>query len=125
MATGTATATVTAIDPGVSNFYCFGTITLSAGTDTYATGGLVLTWVNLPPSSSAPRTVYIQSIKSPNSGWVYEYNPGSPATQTSGKLQIFGGGAAANAAMAELAAAQALTTEATDVIFFEAVFQKL
>src|SRR6185437_10153942 len=119
MATGTATATVNSVDAGLNNFYCFGTITLSAGTDTYATGGLALTWVNLPPSSSAPVAVYIQPKKSPNSGWVYAYNPGATPSQTSGKLQIFGGGAAANAAQSELAAAQALTTEATDSIFFE------
>jgi len=125
MATGTATATVNDVDSGQKYFTCYGTISISAGTDTYATGGLALTFVNLPPSSAAPKAVYIQSQKSPNSGWTYAYNPGATPSQTSGKLQVFGGGAAANAAQSELAAAQALTTEATDVIFFEAKFQKL
>ena len=125
MATATATATVTDVDAGQKYFSVFGTVSISAGTDTYATGGIALTFVGLPATSVAPLVVDIQSKKSPNSGWVYAYNPGSPATQTSGKMQVFGGGAAANAAMSELAAAQAMTTEATDVIFFWALFQKL
>lgn len=125
MATATATATVNDIEAGQKYFRAFGTIAISAGTDTYATGGVAVTFVGLPPSGSAPKAVYIQSQKSPNSGWVYAYNPGATPSQTSGKLQVFGGGAAANAAMTELAAAQAMTTEATDVIFFEALFQKL
>lgn len=125
MATGTATATVTDVDAGQKYFSVIGTITLSAGTDTYATGGLALTFVGLPPASGAPVVVDIISKKSPVSGWTYYYNPGSTPSQTSGKLQVFGGGAAANAAQSELAAAQALTTEATDVIFFWALFQKL
>jgi len=125
MATATATATVNDIEAGQKYFHAYGTIAISAGTDTYATGGIAVTFVGLPPTSVAPKVVYVQSQKAPNSGWVYAYNPGSTPSQTSGKLQIFGGGAAANSAMTELAAAQAMTTEATDVIFFEAVFQKL
>lgn len=125
MATATATATVNDIEAGQKYFRAFGTISISAGTDTYSTGGLAVTFVGLPPSSQPPKAFYVQSQKSPNSGWVYAYNPGAAPSQTSGKLQIFGGGAVANAAMTELAAGQAMTTEATDVIFFEALFQKL
>ena|SRR5690348_6251901 len=125
MATATATATVNDIDASLKYFTAYGTIAISAGTDTYATGGIAITFVGLPPTSAAPKVVYIQSQKSPNSGWVYAYNPGSTPSQTSGKLQVYGGGATANNPQAELAAAQAMTTEATDVIVFEAVFLKL
>lgn len=97
----------------------YGTITFSAAADTYATGGL------LPLAGFAPKTLgpfgdrtpvsfYVESAT--GSGWWYVFNT------STGKLQIFGGGAGANAAASELAAGQALTTEFADTVIFEAVF---
>lgn len=102
----------------------YGTITFSAATDTYATGGLLplagSALVNLGPYSD--RTpVIIDIFSQAGSGFQFGWNVGT------GKFQVFGGGGSATAP-AELTNATALnaTTPSlfADVINFVAVFPR-
>lgn len=102
-----------------------GTLTFSAGTDTYASGGLLpLTGFALknlgPYADRAPLMVNFDSQA--GTGWQYQYNP------TTGKVQIFGGGGSGTAAVTELTNATALNAATpnvfTDVVVFQAIFPR-
>lgn len=103
----------------------YGSITFSAATDTYLTGGLLalagFALANLGPY--ADRTPLIMSIFSQaGSGFQYEYN------LSTNKLQIFAGGGSGTAAPSEVTSGTALnaTTPSlfTEVINFSVVFPR-
>lgn len=103
----------------------FGTITFSAATDTYLTGGLAplagFGLANLGPY--ADRTPLITSIFSQaGSGFNYQWNIAT------GKLQIFAGGGSGTAAPSEITSGTALnaTTPSifSEVINFSMVFPR-
>lgn len=102
-----------------------GTVTFSAATDTYLTGGLLpLTGFALknlgPYADRTPLAVYVGSQA--GSGWGYEYNAGT------GKLQIIAGGGSGTAAPGELTSGTALNAATpnifTDVVNFQAIFPR-
>jgi hypothetical protein len=104
----------------------YGTITFSAATDTYATGGLLPlagnALANLGPL--ADRTpLIIDMFTQAGSGLQYMWNVGT------GKLQIFGGGGSGTAAPSEITNGTALNAVTpnvfTDVIKFVAVFPRI
>lgn len=103
----------------------YGTITFSAATDTYATGGILpLAGGALkdlgPYGDRVPLVLTLDSQA--GSGWQYQWN------QATGKLQIFSGNSSGSGttASAELTNGTALNAGtpsiATDVIVFEVVF---
>jgi len=103
----------------------FGTISFSAATDTYLTGGLLgatgFAVSNLGPyADRAP--IYFDVNTQAGSGWEYEYNV---ATK---KLMIIAGGGSGTAAAVELTTATALNAATsnifTDVVAFRAVFPR-
>jgi hypothetical protein len=103
-----------------------GTVTFSAATDTYASGGLLaltgFALLNLGPyADRAPLAMNIESIL--GSGYGYEYN------QTSKKLQIIAGGGSGTAAPVELTNGTALNAATpnifTDSVKFQAIFPRI
>lgn len=103
----------------------YGTISFSAATDTYLTGGLLalagFALSNLGPYSD--RTpVIIDLVSQAGSGFQYMYNVGT------NKLQIFAGGGSGTAAPSEVTTATALnaTTPSifADVVNFVAIFPR-
>src|SRR5271166_2090708 len=130
MATGTATATISssalnAEDQLQKSILVRGLLTLSAATDTYATGGLVLAFTPLEQIKSdiPPTSMRVWSqppVGSPNTFYyIYSYNPGS--TIANGKLQIW----TSQGAGAEYGNGTALTNPGADVIQFEATFVRI
>ena len=121
----TASPLITLGDVTQELVYYYGTITFSAATDTYLTGGLLaltgFAVANLGPY--ADRTpLYFDVNTQAGSGWEYEYNF---ATK---KLQIIAGGGSGTAAAVEVTTATALnaTTPSifADVVAFRAVFPR-
>lgn len=103
-----------------------GTLTFSAATDTYATGGLLaltgFAVLNLGPyADRTPLAIYVASQA--GSGWEYEYNA---ATK---KLMIIAGGGSGTAAPVELTNTTALNAATpnifTDVVNFLASFPRV
>lgn len=103
----------------------FGTITFSAGADTYAAGGLLalagFAALNLGPySDRTPLLAVVQSLL--GSGYQYLYNP------TTKKLMIIAGGGSGTAAPVELTNGTVLTAAVpnifTDSLVFELTFPK-
>ena len=128
-----ATATVKSIanpaltlgDTAQETVIYFGTISFSAATDNYLTGGLLgatgFAVSNLGPyADRAP--IYFDVNTQAGSGWEYEYNV---ATK---KLMIIAGGGSGTAAAVELTTATALNAATpnifTDVVAFRAVFPR-
>lgn len=111
------------IDQETVAFY--GSISFSAGTDTYATGGLLplagSALINLGPYADRPPLI-IDMFSQAGSGFQYMWNIGT------GKLQIFAGGGSGTAAASELTNATALNAATpnifADVINFVAVFPR-
>ena|SRR5277367_3417738 len=105
----------------------YGTITFSAATDTYLTGGLLplagFAPKNLGPyGDRVPLKIYVESQS--GSGFEYKWN------QATGQLQVFSGtGAGATSSATELTTGTALNattpTISTDVINFEATFPRV
>ena len=104
----------------------FGTISFSAATDTYATGGLLalagFALLNLGPyADRVPVAVYVASQA--GSGLTYAYNPSTK------KLQVFGGGGGNTAGILEIANTTVLNATTpqifTDVVAFQATFQRV
>lgn len=106
----------------------YGTITFSAATDTYATGGLAPATTGTlallgPYADRTPLSVRVYSNS--GSGWQYAYNI------SGAKLLIFSGAASADATTAEVqfsngtALNGATPSIATDVVAFEAVFPRV
>ena len=122
MATATATATITQIDNTQKNVIAFGTIAISAATDTYATNGIVLSgFLNdlIKTSSTSPNIVEITAMPAAGtspSGWTYIYCYGT--TLNNGKMAIFNG-------TTEFSNGAALTAPAADVLVFRASFPRL
>jgi hypothetical protein len=103
----------------------YGTISFSAATDTYLTGGLLplagFALLNLGPY--ADRTpLIIDLVSQSGSGFQYMYNV------STGKVQIFAGGGSGTAAPSEVTTATALnaTTPSifADTVNFVAVFPR-
>lgn len=103
----------------------YGTISFSAATDTYLTGGLLalagFALANLGPY--ADRTpILIDLVSQAGSGFQYMYNVGT------NKLQVFAGGGSGTAAPSEVTTATALnaTTPSifADVVNFVAIFPR-
>lgn len=89
MATATATATKsTTILPDVSErcVTYYGTIAISASPDTYATGGLTLSFVSVAQQNSVPDEVRIWTDTPV--GWQLCYKSGTKASD--GKVLVFG-----------------------------------
>ena len=103
-----------------------GTVTFSAATDTYATGGLLaltgFAVLNLGPlADRVPLAAYIESQS--GSGYNYQYNASTK------KLMIIAGGGSGTAAPVELTNATALNAATpnifTDVVKFQFVFPRI
>lgn len=102
----------------------YGTVTFSAATDTYATGGLLplagFAPLNLGPYGDRVPLIF-DLVSQAGSGFQYMWN------QSTGKMQIFAGGGSATAP-AELTNATALNASTpsifADVINFIAVFPR-
>ena len=128
MAVAVAAHTITNTSFDSSNITVRGTIAFGANPLTYATGGIILDFTGQDQikSGSLPSQVLIKSAKAaaaPNtSEFVYTYLPGT--TQANGKLQILTG-AAAQSALAELAAGAVPAGVSGDTIIFEATFPRL
>ena len=75
---------LSSIDQSTIDYY----FTAAVAAGTYTTGGLPFSFGGLVHAPGAPLAVRSFSFTSPLSGFNYAYNPGSPATQTSGKLVI-------------------------------------
>lgn len=103
----------------------YGTVTFSAATDTYLTGGLLpltgFALLNLGPYADRP-PIIIDLFSQAGSGFQYMWNVAT------GKLQIFAGGGSGTAAPSEVTTATALnaTTPSifADVVNFVAVFPR-
>lgn len=102
-----------------------GTVTFSAATDTYATGGLLplagFAPKNLGPyADRTPIAVYVSSQA--GSGFQYQFNVAT------GKLQIIAGGGSGTAAPGEVTNGTALNAATpnifTDVVSFQFVFPR-
>ena len=130
MATATATFTVNptalnAEDQLQKSILVRGTLTFSAATDTYATGGVVATFTPLESikSSLPPTSVRIWSQPAVGSPvtfhYDYTYNPGS--TIQNGQVQIWSGLGAG----AEYGNGSALTNPGADTLLFEATFVRI
>lgn len=131
---GTATATITlttgltSTDVSQKLETVYGTIAVSASPDTYATGGLTLSFSanDKIKSNSVPVWVNIQSAPSAGtspSGYVYQFCPGTDLTN--GKMAIFESAGSA-AAMAELGSGASIPAGVSgDHIVFEAKFPRL
>jgi hypothetical protein len=113
-------------DAGQDTIIYYGTITFSASTDTYATGGIApLTGFGLtnlgPYGNRTPLAVWVQSNS--GTGWNYQWNVGT------GKLQVFASAAGSSTtADGELANSTQLGTASpsifTDNVIFFAVVPK-
>lgn len=124
MATGTATPTVTSTSWNGSELIMRGTVAFSSASDTYATGGLTISFAGLAglESSSIPLQVTFFVKSAPTNLFVYKYVFGT--TQANGLIQIFTG-AAAQTALTELSNGTALTSPAADTIGFVAYFLRV
>jgi len=106
-----ATATVTLtrnknIEPDTLGRHCvyFGTVAITANPDTYATGGLTMSFAGVSgiPHNEPPVTVYVWS-ESAADGFLFQYLTGT--TNANGKLQILaasGGTAGTGAVVTEM-----------------------
>ena len=103
-----------------------GTVTFSAATDTYLTGGLLASTGNAvlnlgPYADRVPLAAYIESQA--GSGYNYSYNSSTK------KLQIIAGGGSGTAAPVELTNTTALNAATpnifTDVVKFQFVFPRV
>lgn len=112
-------------DAGERTVTFFGSITFSAATDTYATGGLLplagFAPKNLGPyADRTPLFSYVSSVA--GQPWSYMWNP------STGKLQIFGGGGSGTTALTELTNGTALNattpTISTDSVLFNMTFPR-
>lgn len=113
-------------DAGERTVTFYGSITFSAATDTYATGGLLpfagFALKNLGPyADRTPLFAYISStIGQP---WSYLYNV------STGKLQIYGGGGSGTTALTEVTNGTALNgttpTISTDNVLFNVTFPRV
>src|SRR5512146_1074320 len=129
MATATATfsvntASLTAVDNTQKIQHVYGTVSFSAATDTYATGGVVASFASsaeIIKSDQPPVWVRIWSqpaVGSPNTFiYLYTFNPGS--TLANGKLQVWLG---VGASSPEYGNGSALTNPGADTILYEAAF---
>lgn len=103
----------------------YGTISFSAATDTYATGGLLplagFALLNLGPYADRVPLI-IDIITQAGSGFQYMWNVAT------GKLQIFAGGGSGTAAPSEITNTTALNATSpsifADVISFIAIFPR-
>lgn len=103
----------------------YGTITFSAATDTYASGGLS-PLAGFGPASLGPygdrAPVIFDLVSQAGSGFQYMWNA------STGKLQIFAGGGSGTAAASELTNGTALNASTpsifADVVNFVAVFPR-
>lgn len=122
MATGTMKATITLIDNTQKNIVAFGTVAISAATDTYATGGLVMTGFlsdQIKTNQTAPNILEIMTMPAAGtspSGYSYIYCYGT--TLDNGKVAIMNG-------TTEFSNAAALTAPAADVLIFRASYQRV
>jgi hypothetical protein len=130
MATGTATCTVNSSalnsqDQLQHSILVRGVLTFSSASDTYATGGLAVTFTPLESIKSdlVPTSMRVWSqppAASPNTFYyLYTYNPGT--TINGGLLQIW----TSQGAGAEYGNSTALTNPGADVIQFEATFVRI
>ena len=129
MAVATATAgqpTLTTTDQKTVTIY--GTVTLSAAADTYATGGLTLSFAGFDDAKSSSLPVEVQIWSNPPAAapntfqYQYQFNVGT--TLANGKMQIFQCAAATNP-LAEYTNAAAITQPFADVISYKALFVKV
>lgn len=97
-----------------SMYVLYGTITIAAG-DTYSTGGLTLNFAPIAKATRPPTWVQFDG----NAGFVYDYNPGTNASN--GKVKILTG-AAAQAPLTELTAGAPPAGVQSDTIKFRAEF---
>ena len=97
-----------------SLYVLYGSITIVAG-DTYSTGGITLNFAPIAKATRPPVWVTFDG----NAGYVYDFNPGTSASN--GKLKIYTG-AAAQAPLTELAAGAPPAGVQSDTIKFKAEF---
>ncbi len=108
---GTATLSLTNVKSQANGFYtAFGTLTISAA-GTYTAGGIPLSLFNA--AIKATQTPLFVIIKG-QSGFIYDYVPGSDASL--GKMKCY------SAYNTEVADAGSLTGQIADTIVFEAIY---
>jgi hypothetical protein len=111
------------IDNTQNFFHVFGQITASGS---YVVNGDTLDFSQLdtygggPPSLAPPFRVSIWEQCAPNSGWQYEFVPGTGLTN--GVVQIFGSNGAAPAALAQPGASTYASLSIPATLYFEAWF---
>lgn len=111
------------IDNTQNLFHVFGTI---APSGSYVVNGDTLDLSTLDtygggvPSLAPPLSVRIWEQGAPNSGWQYEFVPGT--TLQNGKVQIFGSNGAAPAALAQPGASTYASLSIPATLYFEAWF---
>lgn len=125
MATGTITPTVdpTKTDVTERHELYFGSLAFSAATDTYASGGVVLSFAD-PEIKSSQVPIHVD-IKG-KTGHIYAYVPGT--TIADGKVMIFVSANSTTAALTEFGngtAFNAASAPASDTITFKARFRKI
>jgi len=116
MALSTAVPTVTSSLGGSGRYRVTGTLAIGASPLTYATGGIVLNFLQSAiKASRTPLNVVVRGI----SGFIYAYVKGTDASN--GLLKIFVQDAVAANPLAEMANALAIPAGASgDTITFEA-----
>lgn len=129
MANATATFTIdpkalNAVENTQKSVWVRGTVAISAATDSYVTGGILVTFSPIEGLHSQLVPTYVRvwsqpAVGSPNTFlYLYTYNPGS--TLALGKMQIWLGlGASAEYTVA------ALTNPGADTIVFEGLFVRI
>ena len=117
---GVATTTVTVTDKwfdGQRQHVC-ATVAISASTDTYATGGLVISFAGQIPTNAIPSLVQIQGI----TGAVYGYSP--QTTANDGKIMVFvENTVGTNTTLTEHTAAAVASTVSGDTIKLYGIFK--
>lgn len=129
MGTATATLTIDNFPTGIENTQHLitvrGTVAISASPDTYAAGGLALSWVNelIKSNSVHPIDAKFYSVGLNGStvgGFLYQWNKASDTLQV---LAASGGTAGTGAVGEEMTDATAIPAAiSNDVIRFEAKF---
>lgn len=125
MAVATATATVTRQWTDGRMIHAIGTIAVSAAADTYATGGLAVSFAGKVQSSKPPLTCAVYGGKTAVGCALYKYVKGT--TIANGVLQIFiEATVGTNTVLAEHTAAAVAAGVSNDTqIEFHGIFEKL
>jgi hypothetical protein len=124
-----AVATVSVLDERSSwvagnKYFVEGTISISASTATYTTGGIACSFLQpLIKVTRTPVLVQVQGQGVGTTGTLFEYRYVPGVDASAGLLKIFTGGAGSAAGLAEFTSSGAIPADvSTDTITFIAIF---